>query len=96
MLTHVVFFRMSRKPAIGSQLVTTLRAMRSQIDQLADVEVGTDVSRSPRSWDAALVTRFRSRSDLEAYRVHADHKKVLALVSEVCTETCVVDYENEG
>ena len=96
MLTHVVFFRMKpESQQRKGELVSVLRAMKEQIDELAEIEVGVDVSRSARSWDAALVTRFRSSADLAAYRVHPDHKKVLELVAEICSETSVVDYEAE-
>jgi len=94
MLTHIVFFRM--KPESRQrleELVSVLRAMKEQIGELAEIEVGVDVSRSARSWDAALTTRFRSSADLDAYRVHPDHKKVLELVAEICSETSVVDYQ---
>ncbi len=97
MLTHVVFFKLSpeAKDRAG-ELVARLSEMKASIPELAEIGAGVDVSRSERSWDAALYTRFRSEADLETYRSHPAHQNVLELIREVCSETSVGDYESQG
>jgi deoxycytidine triphosphate deaminase len=99
MVTHIVFFRMHPEAAGSSgkenarRLVEQLRALPDKIDVLVDLEAGADFSQTPASYDVGLITRFNSREDLEAYRVHPEHQKVVEFVQKTTAERAVVDYE---
>ncbi len=68
--------------------------MKEHIDVLKEIEVGIDFSRSPRSYDLALVTTFDTKEDLERYRTHPYHQnEIVAWLKEMGTHTKVVDYE---
>lgn len=99
MITHLVFFKML--PEAGGQsaernaheLIARLQALPGEIPEIVELEAGRDFSASPASYDVGLVTRFRDRKDLEAYRVHPQHQKVVAFVQATTAARAVVDYE---
>jgi hypothetical protein len=49
---------------------------------------------SERSYDIALVTKFDSMDDLQAYQVHPVHKKVIEHMTLVREASVSVDYES--
>lgn len=99
MITHLVFFNMlpEAEGASGeenaAELVRRLRELPDRIPELVELEAGRDFSRSPASYDVGLLTRFKSREDLETYRVHPEHQKVVKFVQATTSARAVVDYE---
>ncbi|OBR67373.1 stress responsive protein [Paenibacillus oryzae] len=95
MITHIVFFKLKdRSKASVDATAAVLRNLEGKIDVLRYIEVGTDVLHSERSYDIALVTRFDSLADLDAYQVHPEHKKVIEHMSQVRESSVSVDYES--
>lgn len=95
MITHIVFFKLKdRGQESVDATAAVLRNLEGKIDVLKYIEVGTDVLHSERSYDIALVTKFDSLADLEAYQVHPEHKKVIEHMSLVRESSISVDYES--
>ena len=96
MITHIVFFKLSEPtPEKIAGTREKLLSMRGKIPELRHLEVGIDVIRSERSYDLALVTRFDSLADLQAYQVHPWHAgEVLPHMKSVCSSIVAVDYES--
>jgi len=96
MITHIVFFRLKDKsPASIAAAREKLLGMEGRIDLLRHIEVGVDVIRSERSFDLALVTRFDSLDDLQAYQVHPYHEgEVVPYMKSVSEAVAAVDYES--
>ncbi len=95
MIKHVVFFKF--KPEIGAaereQALADLRALPEKIEEIREFQVGTDVLRTPRSWDAVLVSAFDSLETLGIYARHEAHAPIVARFAELCAEIGAVDYE---
>ncbi len=96
MVTHIVFFKLKDRSAAGiAQAKEMLLSMDGKIDLLRHLEVGTDVIRSERSYDLALVTKFDSLADLQAYQVHPYHAgEVLPYMKGAAESVIAVDYES--
>lgn len=95
MITHIVFFKL--KDNSSEQVEVTaqvLRDMEGQIEQLKYIEVGVDIIHSARSYDIALITKFDSMADLDAYQVHPVHKQVIEHMNNVRESSVAVDYES--
>ena len=95
MVTHIVFFKLA-DPSAANIAATRdkLLSMSGRIDLLRHLEVGVDVIRSERSYDIALVTKFDSLDDLQAYQVHPYHAgEVVPHMKSVCSSVVAVDYE---
>jgi len=96
MITHIVLFKLT-DPTPENLAVTRdkLLSMQGRIDQLRHLEVGLDVIRSERSHDIALVTKFDTLADLQAYQVHPYHAgEVVPHMKQVCSSIVAVDYES--
>lgn len=94
MITHIVFFRLKDQSAANlAAAKEKLLSMNGKIPQLRHLEVGVDVIRSERSYDLALVTRFDSLEDLQAYQVHPYHEgEILPYMKSVTAASAAVDY----
>jgi len=68
--------------------------MLTHVVLIRAIEVGTDVLRSGRSFDLALVARFDDLAGLEAYQSHPVHLPVLAVLREAAETIVAVDYES--
>jgi hypothetical protein len=95
MIKHVVFFKFKpgASPEERERAVDELRALPEKIDVIREFEVGLDVLRSPRSWDAALVAGFDDLAALEQYQRHDDHLPVVLRLQSLCDAIGSVDYE---
>jgi len=95
MITHVVFFKLpeEHKDKVR-ELQQTLAGLDGKIPELKSIEVGIDVLHSTRSYDVALITRFDSMADLDAYQVHPEHQKVIQYVKSVQAVSAAVDFES--
>ncbi|MCZ7393266.1 MAG: Dabb family protein [Candidatus Methanoperedens sp.] len=96
MITHIVFFKLKdRSPRSVEKARDVLLGMKGKIPQLRHFEVGTDVLHSERSYDIALVTKFDSMDDLQAYQAHPLHVEVAKYMTSVREAAPTVDYESK-
>lgn len=94
MITHIVFFKLiDRSPDSINRARDVLMGLAGKVPQLRHLEVGVDVGRTARSYDLALITKFESMADLEAYRVHPAHVEVADYIASVRSDSAAVDYE---
>ena len=99
MINHVVLFKLKQfdtpeeKQEILNQLEAKLLALKGFIPELKYIEVGKHYLLDSSSYDLSLITHFDSIADLDVYRVHPEHLKVVEFVQEVTTERAAVDYE---
>jgi hypothetical protein len=94
MLVHIVMFQFKdeNKEANMVMVKGLLEALPSKINTLHSMEVGIDVSRSPRSFDMVLVSMFEEQAALDVYATHPAHLEVVNVIKEVTTLSKVVDY----
>lgn len=97
MITHIVFFKLTNTAPENLEATRAkLLSMNGQIPLLRHLEAGIDVVRSERSYDIALITKFDSLEDLQAYQVHPYHAgEVIPHMKSVCSSIVAVDYENQ-
>jgi Stress responsive A/B Barrel Domain len=93
LIRHIVVFRLiDRTPESVGKAADVLRGLIGKVPTLRALEVGVDVLRSERSWDIALTALFDSLDDLEAYRVHPEHQKVVRYMESVRDAVASADY----
>ncbi len=94
MITHIVLFKLKDESAESVEKARNiLMDMKGKIPELKGMEVGTDITHSDRSYNLALITKFESINDLEAYQVHPVHVKVAEYMISVRASTVTVDFE---
>jgi hypothetical protein len=95
-ITHVVCFRLKdRSPEGARKVCQALEGLRGKVPVLRFLSVGADLVRSARSYDVALVAKFDSLADLEAYQLHPAHQEVVRFLDTVREGTVAVDYESD-
>jgi stress responsive alpha/beta barrel protein len=94
MITHVVLFKLKdRTPESIEKAWAVLAGLKGKVPSLKGLEVGTDVIRSERSYDIALVARFEDLAGLDAYQNHPAHLEVVKYIAGVRESAVAVDYE---
>lgn len=98
MINHVVLFKVNDYPAeekkkVIAELKSMLEGLKDKIEELKYIEVGVNYELNSKSFDISLITHFNSVEDLDNYRVHPDHLKVVARVAETTSQRAAVDYE---
>ncbi len=94
MITHIALIKLVHSNAETIEEAREVVAgMAGKIPQLRHFEVGANVLPSYRSFDLAVVAKFDSLDDLEAYQNHPVHIEVLKYLQGVRKSVITVDYE---
>jgi len=98
MINHVVLFKLkdypeAERPMIIAEMKSLLEGLKGKIDELKYIEVGVNYELNSKSYDMVLISHFNSVEELDKYRVHPEHKKVLDRFSELRLERAAVDFE---
>jgi len=97
MINHIVLFKLKdypkeEKAQIVEELKSLLEGLKAKIDVVKHIEVGTNYELDAKSYDIALISHFESLEDLDVYRVHSEHLKVVERIKETTSERAAVDY----
>lgn len=97
MLRHVVLMRLDAetdevRQSRSAQLSAALAALPDLIPEIRSLTVNANVVTRPGNWDLALTVDLDDAADLEVYRQHPEHQKVLALIEEIVADRCAVDF----
>lgn len=96
MITHIVLFKLKdSSPSNIEKTEDVLLGMKGRIPELRHLEVGIDVLRSERSYDLALVAKFDSLEELQAYQKHPVHVEVAKYMTSVRESAVAVDYQSK-
>lgn len=97
MVRHIVMWKMADDTDAKERALAiknNLEALKDEIDELVDIEVGLNFNNTDSASDVVLVSTFKTREDLEIYQDHPSHKSVGAnYVRPFVKERRVVDYE---
>lgn len=99
MINHVVLFKLkkydsqSEKQTVIGKIEEALLGLKDKINELKYIEVGVNYDLATIAHDICLITHFDSIDQLEVYRIHPEHQKVVALIGQHAVERAVVDYE---
>ena len=94
MIVHIVSFKYKSDAdeAARNDHRSKLRALAT-IDGIAELKVGADVVRSPRSYDTGLIVTFRDRAALDAYQKNPRHVPVAQYGVSISESIVAVDFE---
>ncbi len=95
--THLASFRWKdgTTPEDVDRITGALTALAPILSGIESYRCGPDVSRTPDSYDYAVVGVFASRDDFEAYRDHPEHQRILKeLIAPNLAKRIVVQLQN--
>ena len=98
MINHVVLFKLKEySPEEKSEVIVELKALleglKDKIDVVKYLEVGVNYELEAKSYDLVLLSHFETLKDLDEYRVHPEHQKVVKRIGETTVSRAAVDYE---
>lgn len=74
------------------KLASLLEGLEASIPEIKYWEVGRNFCDKAAAFDVVLSSGFDNEQDLDTYRVHPEHVKVLDYIREVVEDIRVVDY----
>ncbi len=98
MINHVVLFKLrdfseEEKMEVIAELKSKLLALKTKIAEVKYIEVGENYELAAGSYDLALISHFESLEDLDKYRTHPEHLKVVERIGQTTVARAVVDYQ---
>jgi len=99
MINHIVLFKLNEfenedlKAVVRNKIMHALLALKDKIDVLKFIQVGQNYELMSPSHDICLITHFETLGDLEVYRVHPEHLKVVELIKSNTSGRAVIDFE---
>ncbi len=94
MIRHIVMFKFKAEATAEQRasLIEAVRALPQKIDVLRGMEVGENITDSPRAFDFVLIADVDDVAGLKAYAAHPDHQPIIKLSGEICEMSRLVDY----
>jgi len=99
MIQHIVLFKLNEfenedlKAVVRNKITHALLALKDEIEVLRFIQVGQNYELMSSSHDICLITHFETLGDLEVYRVHPEHLKVVELIKSNTSSRAVIDFE---
>jgi len=98
MINHIVLFKLKDYPLKGKaeirdELTSLLKGLKEKVPGIEFLKVGQNYLLEAKSYDLALITHFESVENLDAYRIHPEHLKVVQRIREITQATAAVDFE---
>ena len=98
MINHVVLFKLKdysaqEKKEVLAELKSLLEGLMDKIEEVRFIEVGLNYEVDAKSHDICLLSHFESVEDLDKYRIHPEHLKVVNRIGETTVSRAAVDYE---
>ena len=94
MITHIALFKLVHANAETlAEAKKVLMGLAGKIPQFRYFEVGANIFDSYRSYDLALLAKFDSMEDLQAYQRHPAYVEVVKFLQGVRQSVVTVDYE---
>lgn len=95
MIKHIVMWKLKEenKKENAEKIKISLEALKCDIEEIVEIEVGIDINKSDAAYDVALYSTFNSQKDLDAYQVHPKHKEAGIFIKNVVINRIVVDYK---
>ncbi len=99
MIKHIVMWKFkdfaegATKQENVVKVKTMLEQLPEKIDFIREMKVEINVNPKEGMYDAVLISAFDSIEDVNAYRIHPEHKKISSFVSLIRESRASVDYK---
>ena len=98
MVKHIVLIKIKASSGIEKKkrillLKESLEKLPSLIHEIKYYDIGVNISTRPDAYNLAVISEFTDVNELNIYREHPEHQKVVKLLAEIKEDVAVVDYE---
>lgn len=96
MLKHFILIRYKPDTPDShiSEFCRRMYALKLEIPEILELEIGRDMLHDERSWDLILIMALESVEALRRYQVHAEHQSVMHFNGPFVSEVASLDFEN--
>jgi len=95
MIIHIALFKF--KSEVSKEEINTsmneVRALKDKIPQIIEISAGENFSKHSKGFTHAIVVKFNSKVDINAYREHPDHKPVADKLDLIEEDSIGIDFE---
>jgi hypothetical protein len=74
------------------RLKAAIDALEQEVPQVKYLQTGINFNTRPKAFDLVLISDFESEADLDIYRDHPQHQKVMDIIREAVEQVHVVDF----
>jgi hypothetical protein len=97
MLRHVVMFKTrpmpeEEKTIAIERLKRAIDALEQEVPQVKFLQTGINFNTRPQAFDLVLISDFEREEDLDIYRDHPQHQRVMDIIHEAVDKVHVVDF----
>lgn len=98
MLRHIIMFKLaesdnkSEKVKNAEIVKKQIESLKQQIPEIVNLEVGINIIELPWSYDIVLTVDFKNLKDLETYKNHPAHLKLIEFNKLYSVAKSSVDY----
>ncbi|MCF6270609.1 MAG: Dabb family protein [Melioribacteraceae bacterium] len=100
MIKHIVVFKLKdfangkSKADNAEELKIRLLGLKDKIQEILEIEVGIKSDKAPdTNYDLILTTKFNGFDELDIYRVHPEHRKVVEFIGEITDDRIAIDFD---
>jgi hypothetical protein len=95
MVIHVALFKFKQEVPKEQieKIMEEVRNFKDKIPQIVEIYAGKNFSRHSQGFTHAIVIKFESRKNLDAYRAHPNHKPIAEKLEEMEEDSIGVDFE---
>ncbi len=93
MIKHIVMFRFKDEyKSKLEEIKHALEKLEESIPELLTMEVGLNLSERASAYDLVLISVFEGADELNAYREHPEHQKIVDKLKTYTSASAVVDF----
>ncbi len=93
MIEHLVFLKIRDEAGAVETIANALVSLKGRVPAIKDISCGRNVSDRSKGFNLGLRVLLETEADIEAYRVHPEHMKILnEMIKPVMEDMIVIDY----
>ena len=73
--------------------IEEVRDLKNKIPQIIEFFAGKNFSKHSQGFTHAIIVKFNSKEDIDAYRSHSDHKPVAEKLDQIEEDSIGIDFE---
>lgn len=99
MIKHVVMWKLKNEAEGNGKeknielVIDKLLKLKSEIEEIDDLEVGKNFNASEAAFDLVLISIHQDKESLAGYISHPAHQEAASFIGKVVAERKVVDFE---
>ncbi|MEX0616272.1 MAG: Dabb family protein [Candidatus Woykebacteria bacterium] len=95
MIIHIALFKF--KPEVSKEeaddALNEVRDLKIKIPQIIEIYTGENFSKHSKGFTHAIVVKFNSGEDIDAYRAHPAHKPIADKLDSMEEDSIGIDFE---